>query len=360
MAEQLSQATPTLRDFEHEEIIVRQDAELGLTAVIAIHDTTLGPAAGGCRCWHYGSLDDAILDAARLSEGMTYKNAIADIGFGGGKSVILAPPGGCLSRSQLHQFGQWIEALGGRYITAEDVGMGVASMRAVAEHTQYVSGLSTDGAGGDPSPYTALGVFRGLQAAVRHRLASDSLAGVRVAVQGLGSVGMRLAEFLHDQRAVLYVADPDQRRVDHAVASFGASAVPVDDIVAAPVDVFAPCALGGVLTETSIRTLQATVIAGAANNQLATPAVGDSLQARGVLYAPDYVINAGGVISVAAEYRGQFDREVVLRKVNAIYDSVLGLFERSDRENRATQAVARDMASVALAAGAGSPANAAA
>lgn len=332
----------------HEDIIVRHDPTLDLVAVIALHNTQLGPAAGGCRCWHYDSQAEAVTDAARLSEGMTYKNAIAGIGFGGGKSVIMAPKSGSLTTEQLHRFGEWIEELDGRYVTAEDVGMGVASLRRVAERTRFVSGLGHNGVGGDPSPYTALGVLRGMQAAVRHRLDRDDLENIHVAVQGLGNVGMRLATLLHEQGARLTVADPDRARVDLAVKALGATPVGLDEIIGAPVDVFAPCALGGVLTQSSVRDLRATVVAGAANNQLATQDVGDLLMAQGVLYAPDYVINAGGVISIAAEYRGKFDATIVRARVDNIYDRTAAILKRAYLSGESTNRIADDLAAAIL------------
>ena len=291
--------------FGHEQVVMRHDQASGLTAIIAIHSTHLGPAAGGCRRWRYVSMEAALTDALRLSEGMSLKNALAGIPFGGGKSVILADGRDAPSARQLAVFGGWLNELGGRYVTAEDVGMGVAAIGALSAHTEHVSGLGKHGVGGDPSPHTAHGVFLGLKAAVAHRLGATSLKGVRVAVQGLGAVGMSLCQLLDKAGAKLYVADLDAERMRVAVNAFDATPVAAGAIALADVDVFAPCALGGVITEEVAMKLRAQVVAGAANNQLATPAAGVCLAERGVLYAPDFVINAGGVISVMHEYLSQ-------------------------------------------------------
>ena len=348
----LASAMADCQDLDHEQIVVRHDRNLQLTAVIALHSTVLGPAAGGCRCWRYGTLADAVADAARLSRGMTFKNALADVGFGGGKSVIVARKRGPLTTGQLHRFGEWVDDLRGRYVTAEDVGMGVDAMRVVAERTAFVSGLGLHGAGGDPSPYTARGVFRGLQAAVRTRLGirdDEDLRGLRVAVQGLGNVGTHLARMLHRHGARLTVADLDANRVRQAQQAFGAQVAAPDAIMAADVDVFAPCALGGALSERTIDTLRAVVVAGTANNQLADGAVGDALHDRGVLYAPDYVVNAGGIISVAAEYRGAFDAGQVEARVDGIFDRCVAIFARSRNEGTPAWRVAEELAVARLA-----------
>ena len=286
----------------HEQVVVRNDRQSGLSAVIAVHNTQLGAAAGGCRRWSYVSTDAAVEDALRLSEGMTYKNALAGIPFGGGKSVIIAEPGSAApSPEQLQVFGQWLNELQGRYITAEDVGMGIEQMRVLAQYTNFAAGLGHRGVGGDPSPKTAYGVFLGLQTAVAHAFGSASLQGRHVAVQGLGAVGMALCQYLVEAGARLTVADINSDRVSQAVAQFDAATVPVQEIAQVPADVFAPCALGGVLDESTIAQLQVRVVAGAANNQLANDACGDLLQMRGIVYAPDFVINAAGVISVGQE-----------------------------------------------------------
>jgi leucine dehydrogenase len=334
----------------HEQVVIREDANTGLRAIIAIHSTRLGPAAGGCRHWAYADAASALEDALRLSRGMTFKNALADIPFGGGKSVIPGLPGRALTDAQLETFGAWVEELQGRYVTAEDVGMGVGELQTIARATRYVSGLGASGVGGDPSPFTALGVLYGIEAAVRFRFGRD-LAGIRVAVQGLGSVGMRLCRLLHERGARLWVADVAAERVQRAVAEFAAEPVDVERVLVANVDVVAPCALGGVLRADSITALQAPVIAGAANNQLAGDEVGDLLAARGVLYAPDYVINAGGVISVAREYLGIRDAAWMDRRIAGIRTRLTDIFERAAATGEATSRIADALARERLAAG---------
>jgi len=286
---------------QHELVQVKSNPELNFTAIFAIHNTRLGPAAGGVRRWVYTSRDAAELDAKRLSEGMTWKNALAGIPFGGGKSVIMNLDGRDKpSGAQLEQYAAWLNELNGRYVTAEDVGMGVEQLQMVARKSAHVSGLGMGAIGGDPSPYTAWGVFLGLQSAVKTHL-GVGLRGLRVAVQGLGAVGMALCKLLHEAGARLVVADLAQARTQHAARAFGARVVRSDVIHAQSVEVFAPCALGGVLNAASIPALQAQVIAGAANNQLADASSAGALAQRGILYAPDFVINAGGVVSVAQE-----------------------------------------------------------
>lgn len=334
----------------HEQVIAREDADTGLRAIIAIHDTRLGPAAGGCRHWVYPDGASALADALRLSRGMTFKNALADIPFGGGKSVILGRPGQRLSEAALETFGAWVEALGGRYVTAEDVGMGVRELHSIARATRYVSGLGDAGVGGDPSPFTARGVLYGIEAAVAFRLARRDLDGVRVAVQGLGSVGMTLCGLLHGRGARLVVADLDAQRLDFAVAEFGAEPVGADRVLSTDVDVVAPCALGAVWTDASVAALRAPIVAGAANNQLATDDIGDRLAARGVLYAPDYVINAGGVISVAQEYLGIRDAGWTEARVRAIGERLTAIFDRAAASGEATSRIADALAAERLAA----------
>jgi len=342
---------------EHEAVVFRRDVETGLRAVIAIHDTRLGPAAGGCRCWHYATENEALADALRLSRGMTYKNALADIPFGGGKSVIMGEAGKRPSEAQLRRFGCWIDELGGCYITAEDVGMRVADMRIIAWETAYVSGLGQSGIGGDPSPATAEGVHHGLKAAVRRRLGVSSLRGVRIAVQGLGNVGFHLARRLSEEGAHLVVADLDPERVSRAVSEFGAVAVAADAIAEQDVEVFAPCALGGVLSEESVERLRASVVAGSANNQLLTPEVAGMLADKGVLYAPDYVINAGGVISIAAEYLrldGHHGAAWITERLEGIPTRLETIFVEADRSGNTTDQVAERMAHRILESGGGS------
>ncbi len=289
----------------HEAVHLFHDDQIGLRAVVAIHSTALGPAIGGCRVQRYASESDATQDALRLSEAMTYKNALAGLPFGGGKAVILLSEHGVGDRAALFEaFGRCVQSLGGRFITAEDAGSGVADMQAVARSTSYVAGLpqQASGLGGDPSPWTASGVFQAMRAAVAAR--RGRLDGAVVGVQGLGHVGMALAGLLHRAGAKLLVSDVDEARIADAVARFGAERVAPDKIVTAPMDIFAPCALGGAIDAASVQRLQARIVCGGANNQLAHPSLGAELARRGIFYAPDYLVNAGGIIAVCAEYQG--------------------------------------------------------
>lgn len=296
----------TQPDFdEHELVQFVRDPASGLTAIIALHSTHLGPGAGGTRFWHYAMPSDAMRDALRLSRGMSYKNAMAGLPVGGGKAVILADAARTKSPAMLAAFGDAIEALSGRYVTAEDVGMSEADMVAIAARTQHVTGLPAEGggsAGGDPGPFTAIGIYLGIKAAVAWTLGRDSMQGVHVAVQGTGSVGGGVARLLAQDSAKLTLADIDGARAKALAGELGAEAVPANAIMDVACDVFSPNALGAILDDAGIARLQAPIVAGAANNQLARDGHGAALAARGVLYAPDYVINAGGIISVTLEY----------------------------------------------------------
>ena len=308
-------------DFDdHEGVHLFRDAASGLTAVIALHSTHLGPGAGGTRFWRYADPADAITDALRLSRGMSFKNAMAGLPMGGGKGVILADALRTKTPEMLAAFGRAIDSLGGRYVTAEDVGMTDADMVEIARTTRHVSGLpvAAGSAGGDPGPTTAHGVYLGVRAAIARALGKGSAAGVHVAIQGVGSVGGGLARLLAKDGARLTLADADAKRAKALAAELGAAAVAANEIMAVEADVFSPCALGAILDERSIAALQAPVVAGGANNQLATPADADHIHARGILYAPDYVINAGGIINVALEYLGQGDRAEVDARVALI------------------------------------------
>jgi leucine dehydrogenase len=336
-------------DFDaHEAVHFAHDAATGLCAIIAVHSTHLGPAAGGCRHWAYADDRAALTDALRLSRGMSYKNAMAGLPMGGGKGVILKSAGAPKTEALLEAFGRTVESLGGRYVTAEDVGMSEADMGVIARRTRHVSGLPTAGSGaavgGNPAPSTAEGVFVGMRAAVAHKLGRHGFAGVHVAIQGLGSVGGALAEKLAVAGARLTLADIDADRARGFAARLGATAVSVDSIAGVAADVFSPNALGAVLDAGTIAGLQVGVVAGAANNQLATPQDGARLQARGILYAPDYVINAGGIIAVVAEYLGQGDAASVARAIAAIEGRLAELFAAADARGMATDAVADAMA----------------
>ena len=321
-------------DFDaHEGVHLFTDPASGLQAVIAIHSTALGPAAGGARFWHYAGEGGAITDALRLSRGMSYKNAMAGLALGGGKGVILAgEPGATISTAQLAAFGRAVESLGGRYVTAEDVGMSEERMKVIAGETRYVSGLpvASGAAGGDPGPYTARGVYLGVRAAARRGLGATDMKGVRVAIQGVGSVGGGLARLLAADGAVLTLADVDEGRANALAGELGASVVASAAILSAEADVFSPNALGAVLHEGSIGALRARVVAGGANNQLATAADGRRVHEAGITYAPDYVINAGGIINVGLEYLGQGDEAEVMARIDRIPDRLGEVWDESE------------------------------
>lgn len=330
---------------DHEDVVFFTDADTGLAGVIAIHSTALGSAAGGCRMARYVSPEAAVTDALRLSRGMSFKNAMAGLRAGGGKAVIYDVAAEASREMVFEAFGRAVEARGGRYVTAEDVGTSVADMTAAARSTRYVAGLAPKGeeAGGDPSPWTALGVFVSLQAAV-----DKDLKGLRVAVQGLGAVGYRLCERLHAAGARLVVADVDAARVERAQTAFGAERSDVQRIHAVDADVFSPNALGGGLNAQSIAELGAPVVCGGANNQLATDKDGKRLVARGVVYAPDYVVNAGGIINVMAEYEGE-SGAVVEPRVRAIGPRVADLLARAKTSGVAPHRLADQTARALLA-----------
>jgi leucine dehydrogenase len=314
---------------EHELLLTCADEETGYRGVIAVHNTALGPAVGGSRFWNYASEDEAITDALRLSRGMTYKNALAGLPLGGGKSVIIGD-NRTRDREQIFRaHGRFVESLGGRYITAEDVGTSPADMEIVRRETRHVAGLLDRS--GDPSPVTAHGVFRAMQASARIRWGADTLAGRRVAIQGLGNVGRHLARELHAAGARLVVSDTDDERVRRIVEEYGAEAVAPVEIYSVEADIFAPCALGGVLNDETIPRLKAEVIAGAANNQLLEARHGEALEARGHLYAPDYVANAGGIINGCIELLG-WQPSDARRKVEEIYDTLLRVFDIAKAE----------------------------
>jgi leucine dehydrogenase len=321
-----------LPDFDdHEGVHIFRDAPSGLTAIIAIHSTHLGPAAGGTRFWHYANAADAMTDALRLSRGMSYKNAMAGLPMGGGKAVLVADAQLRKTPDMIAAFARAVDSLNGRYVTAQDVGMSAADMIAISKNTRHVSGLppKEGEAGGDPGPTTALGVFLGVKAAIKRALGKDDVAGVHVAIQGVGSVGGGLARHLAAAGARLTLADKDGARAQALAAELGGVAVDADAILTAEADVFSPCALGAILTEDSIAQLRVAAVAGGANNQLALPADGDRLQARGILYAPDYVINAGGIINVALEYLGSGDRAHVESMVRAIPERLNAVWDES-------------------------------
>ncbi|MFO7273579.1 MAG: Glu/Leu/Phe/Val dehydrogenase dimerization domain-containing protein [Bacillota bacterium] len=332
-----------MAQYGHEQLVFCYDKSTGLRAIIAIHDTTLGPALGGLRMWPYEREEDAITDVLRLSRGMTYKNSAMGLNLGGGKAVLWGDPRTDKSEELFRAFGKFVESLGGRYITAEDVGTTVADMNYVMMETDHVCGREE--VSGDPSPVTAYGVFMGIKACVKHVFGSEDLKGKKVAVQGLGKVGYHLCKHLHEAGAELIVTDIDPELVEKAKAEFGAKAVAPDEIYSVECDIFSPCALGAILNDETIPKLKCKIVAGAANNQLKEPRHGDMLRKRGILYAPDFVINGGGVINVAEEYHPQgYDRERALKRVATIYDKLLRVFKIAEERNISTAEAADVMA----------------
>jgi leucine dehydrogenase len=326
----------------YERVLLGSDDAAGYQGIIAIHSTALGPAVGGTRYWSYKTEDDAMTDALRLARGMTYKNALAVLPFGGGKSIILRD-GKAADRERLFRaHGRMVNSLAGKYITAEDVGTSPADMEFILKETEYVGGLQ--GRSGDPSPHTARGVFRAMQAAAKCKWGSDDLAGKTVAIQGCGHVGYFLAGELARVGAKLVVTDVDPAKVKHVVDDHSAAAVPAETIYSADADIFAPCALGGVLNDQTIPQLKATLVVGAANNQLLEPRHGDLLQQRGVLYAPDYAANAGGVINGCCREMLGWDVPKTLEKTDAIYDTLLKIFALAEQEKIPTYQAADRLA----------------
>ena len=333
-----------MEKYDYEQLIMCQDKESGLKAIIAIHDTTLGPALGGCRMWTYASEEQAIEDALRLARGMTYKNAAAGLNLGGGKTVIIGDPFKDKNEEMFRALGRFIQGLNGRYITAEDVGTTVFDMDIIHEETNYVTGISPAfGSSGNPSPVTAYGVYLGMKAAVKEVYGEESLEGKRVSVQGLGNVAYTLCEYLHKDGAQLIVTDINEKAVARVVENFGATAVAPDDIYKQDVDVFAPCALGAIINDDTIPQLKAQVVAGSANNQLQESRHGQILHEKGILYAPDYVINAGGVINVADELYG-YNHDRAMKRVETIYESLTKIFAISKEEDIPTYMAANRLA----------------
>jgi len=347
-------------DFDqHETVAFFDDKKTGTKAIIAIHSTAMGPACGGTRMYAYPSTDAALTDALRLSRGMSYKNAIADLPLGGGKAVIIGNPATDKTEAGFLAYAEMINTLGGRYVTAMDVGVLPPDMPIIARGTKYIAGYDIPGkTGGNSGPLTALGVFVGLKAAVKHRLGVDTTKGLTVAIQGLGKVGMDLAERLHAEGAKLIVADVNADAVRKAEDKLGAKSVSPEDIVTADCDVLSPNALGAILDDVSIPALHARVIAGGANNQLARDVHGTMLKDRGILYAPDYVINGGGIIRVAGQIENWSDDEIERRVLN-IAPTLATIFQRASAEGRPTNEIADQMARERIARGKGLQAKAA-
>ncbi|MFP5113521.1 branched-chain amino acid dehydrogenase [Bacillaceae bacterium C204] len=333
-----------LEQYDYEQVVFCQDKQSGLKAIIAIHDTTLGPALGGTRMWTYASEEAAIEDALRLAKGMTYKNAAAGLNLGGGKTVIIGDPRKDKNEAMFRAFGRYIQGLNGRYITAEDVGTTVDDMDLIHEETDFVTGISPAfGSSGNPSPVTAFGVYRGMKAAAKEAFGSDSLEGKVVAVQGVGNVAYTLCQYLHEEGAQLIVTDINKEAVNRAVEEFGALAVDPDEIYGVECDIYAPCALGATINDETIPQLKAKVIAGSANNQLKDTRHGDIIHEMGIVYAPDYVINAGGVINVADELYG-YNQERAMKKVEQLYTTIEKIIGISKRDGIPTYVAADRMA----------------
>jgi leucine dehydrogenase len=340
-----------LKAYDYGEVHFSHDKATGLKAVVAIHDSRLGPALGGCRFLPYDTDEDALVDALRLARGMTYKAALAGLPHGGGKSVLIRPRQHFDRVAMFRAFGRFVDNLGGHYITAEDSGTGLEDMEVIRTVTRHVTGVDVaNGGSGDPSPFTALGVRRGIEACVKLQLGRASLEGVHVAVQGVGHVGYHLCKELHGQGAKISVADVDPLKAERATREFGAAVVPLDRIFETPCDVIAPCALGSALNDETIPKLVAKIVAGAANNQLAQPRHGDDLHARGILYAPDYAINAGGLVNVAQEVVG-YDAAKSRDKTLQIFDTILEIADRSAKTGTPTYRIADMMVEEKLAKG---------
>ena len=336
----------TLAEMGHEEIVMCSDPSVGYKGILAVHSTKLGPALGGTRFWQYATDEEAITDALRLSRGMTYKNAVAGLHLGGGKSIIIGDNKTKNREKIFRAHGRFVETLGGRYITAEDVGTNTKDMSYVQLETKHVAGLA--GKSGDPSPVTAHGVFRAVQASANRKWGSDSLQGKTVAVQGCGSVGSYLAGELHEAGAKLIVSDIDAAKTARVEKATGAKVVQGDAIFSADADIFSPCALGGIINDKTIPKLKAQIVAGGANNQLLEERHGDELQRRGILYAPDYVANAGGVINVYGEVVG-WDAQRALDKADDIYDTILKVFDIAEAKKIPTYEAADRLAEQRLA-----------
>jgi leucine dehydrogenase len=337
-----------LVDFDdHEQVVFCSDKASGLKAIIAVHSTKLGPAVGGCRLWDYVSDEEALVDVLRLSKGMTYKNALAGLSMGGGKSVIIGDAKTIKSEALFKAFGQALNNLNGRYVSAEDVNINTDDIAIANTVTPHVTG--TEGKSGNPAPFTALGTFLGIKAAVKYKLNTDDLSGLKVAVQGLGSVGYALCEHLYKAGAKLVVTDINQEALHKAEQEFGANIVSLNDIYDQDVDVYAPCALGATINDSTIDRIKAKIIAGCANNQLAHSRHDQALVERGILYTPDYVINAGGIINVSFE--SDYSVEKSTKKVEEIYDTLLDIFATAERDHKPTGLVADEMARAIIARG---------
>lgn len=330
---------------DHEQVVFCNDKDTGLKAIISIHNTVLGPALGGTRMWNYDNEWSALNDALRLSRGMTFKSAITGLNLGGGKAVIIGDAKTQKTPELMRRFGEFVHSLSGKYITAEDVGMTTADMDTVREVTPYVTGISVDkGGAGNPSPITAYGVFMGMKAAAKFKYGSDELEDKVIYVEGIGNVGETLVEYLTQEGAKVFIADINRERLEQVSSKYGAHVYNGSDLYSEPMDIYAPCALGATINNTTINKLQASIIAGAANNQLADENVhGMLLQQRGIVYAPDFLINAGGIINVFAELEG-YDRNEIMRKTENIYTTTIEILNRAQENNLTTHVAALQIA----------------
>ncbi len=331
-----------MSQYNHEQLLFCNDNATGLKAIIAVHNTTLGPALGGTRMWNYNNELEALNDVLRLSRGMTYKNSISGLNLGGGKAVIIGDSRKQKSEALFRRFGKFVESLGGKYITAEDVGISPQDMTWVNMETNNVVGLP--GKSGDPSPVTAYGVYMGMKAAAKVQFGTDSLAGKKVAVQGVGHVGEYLVGYLAKENADIYITDIHEATLKNVADKYGATVVGLDDIYKVDMDIYAPCALGATVNDETLAQLNCSIIAGAANNQLKDETVhGEAVKEKGIIYVPDFMINAGGVINCYAEVKG-LSSEWAMNKAAEIYDTSLNIINRSNSDNVATYMIANKMA----------------
>ena len=340
----------TIANTGHEQVVFCNSKDTGLKAIIAIHNTVLGPALGGLRMWPYKTEAEALNDVLRLSRGMTYKAAVAGLNLGGGKAVIIGDPSKDKSEAFFRAFGRFVNSLNGRYITAEDVGIDVNDMEYVLKETEYVTGVhQVHGGSGDPSPFTAYGTMQGLMAALNFKFGNEDVGNYTYAVQGVGHVGMEYVRLLREQGAKVFVTDINQELVQQAVDEYGAEAVALDEIYDVDADIYSPCALGGTVNTQTLPRLKCKIICGAANNQLATDEIGDEVERKGILYAPDYAVNAGGLMNVSLEIDG-YNRERAMRMMRTIYYNLGKIFQIAKRDKIGTYKAADRMAEERIAA----------
>lgn len=343
--------TEKMFTFDHEQVVFCQDAATGLKSIIAIHDTTLGPAVGGTRMWAYANEGEALTDALRLSRGMTYKNSLAGLNIGGGKAVIIGDARSQKNEALIRRYAKFVDSLGGKYITAEDVGISTKDMEYVKMETNHVVGLPEYyGGSGDPSPVTAYGVYMGMKASVKELTGNDSLSGKKVLVQGVGHVGEYLVEHLVKEGAEVMIADIYEDRIAEVTKRFGVKAVKPEDVYKQKMDIYSPCALGATVNDNTLAELSCSIICGSANNQLKDETVhGKAVMERGMIYAPDYLVNAGGIINCYWEMNG-YDRNAALAQAEGIYQTALNIFKKSKEENIPTYLAANKIAEARIAA----------